>query len=342
MIDAQAEAVGSSSGADRRAIVAELESVAMLAGLASEDLDELAARVRFVPFAPGDVMWRQAAPIPGLMIIIDGELVVTRRLPGEAGFELARATRGAVAGVQQLRDGGLCVGTAEASTPGAMLFMPHEDFHAWLQLGSPAARRFRMRMVENTCERVRTDHAWIAAALGAGGWLSGARDGATATSCPPCLRPTVRPQLSYLCRLPFFGAMTPDEISDLLDGGEILEVDPGCVILAEGEVTDRCYVVLNGAVEDVITRTGENMRVRFAGPGQACCFLGFLDGRPATATSRARERTVMLEVPAEDFHARMAGRDPVDVAFAAAITADLVATLAGTASPKTYLSRSLA
>ncbi|HWH13319.1 MAG TPA: cyclic nucleotide-binding domain-containing protein, partial [Miltoncostaeaceae bacterium] len=142
---------------------------------------------------------------------------------------------------------------------------------------------------------------------------------------------------AYMSHLPFFRHLGPGGAAALLEGGETRQVAPGAVILEEGEIPERCYVILNGAVEDVLRRGPRAIRVRFAGPGRAVAYLGLLDGGAASATSVARERTRALVIPAEHVRARLRGDGDVARAFTAAVEHDLMHALRSTASPKQHL-----
>lgn len=328
-------AAGTPGPPDADRIATALGRVPLFAGMPDEDLRDFASVFRPVDLGTGEVLWRQATPVDGLHILLGGEALVSRRLPGEREIEVARLGPGAVMGEIPLLGGGTHSATVRADSPCSLVFLHRKDFHARIGLGRPSALTLKRRIVEIACARVRSDHGAIAASMdgdpapvdGNGASVGRARRGeAVATPSP-----------AYVSRLPFFARLEPRFVSSLLDCGETLRIAARDVILEEGETATHCYVTLNGAVEDVLRRGPRTIRVRFAGPGRAFGYVGLLDAGPATATSVTRERTVLLAIEAEDFRARLEGTDDLSHAFTAAIEHDLMDTLRSTASPKAHL-----
>lgn len=325
----------SSVADDADQLAAALGVVPLFAGMSDEDLLDFASVFKLVDLRMGEVLWRQATPVEGLHILLSGEARVSRRLPGEREVEIARLGPGAVMGEVPLLGGGMHSATVRADAPCSLVFLHRKDFHARIQSGHPSALMLKRRIVEITCARVRADHASLAASID--GHAAPVNRDVQSVARVPCTRAVAPPAHAYVSRLPFFRELGGRFVASVLDCGETLHVAPRCVILEEGEPASHCYVVLNGAVEDVLRRGTQTIRVRFAGPGRALGYLGLLDGGPATATSVARERTVMLAIEAQEFAARLLGRDDLSRAFAAAIEYDLMDALRSTASPKAHL-----
>ena len=316
-------------------LAAALGAVPLFAGLPDEELLDLASVFRPVELRAGEELWRQAAPVTGLHVLLSGEALVTRRLPGEREVEVARLGPGAVMGEIPLLGGGTHSASVRADGPCSLVVLRRKDFHARMQSGRPGALMLKRRIVEITCARVRADHAWLAASIG---------DDAAPMDDTPALsrlafrgRAVASPSPAYVSRLPFFRRLGAELVPALLDRGQALQVAPGCVILGTGEQAGHCYLTLNGAVEDVLPRGTQTIRVRFAGPGRAFGHLGLLDGGPASATSVARERAVVLAIAAQDFHAMLEGTDDLSRAFTAAIEHELMDVLRSTASPKAHV-----
>ncbi len=316
-------------------LVAALGAVPLFAGVPEEDLRDLASVFKPVELGPGELLWRQAAPVDGLHILLSGEARVTRRLPGEREIEVARLGPGAVMGEIPLLGGGAHSASVRADVPCSLAFLHRKDFHARVQSGRPGALVLKRRIVEIACARVRSDHGSLAASIG--GDAPALNGTPTPVRSLPRGKGAAMPSHTYASRLPFFRRLGAEFVSSLLDRGETLQFAPRCVILEEGDRASHCYVTLNGAVEDVLLRGTRTLRVRFAGPGRAFCHLGLLDGGPASATSVARERTVALALAAQDFHALLRGGDDLSRAFAAAVEHDLMDVLRSTASPKAHL-----
>jgi CRP-like cAMP-binding protein len=321
---------------DAEGLAAALAAVPLFAGMSHDDVVDFASVFKPVELSTGEVLWRQATPVDGLHVLLSGEVRVTRRLPGERDIEVARLGPGAVMGDVPLLGGGTHSATVRADSPCSLVFLHRKDFHARMQSGQPSALVLKRRIVEIACARVRADHAALAASLD-GTPAAPATDTGSSVARLPVTRPVAMPSPAYVSRLPFFRDLDADLVSSLLDCGETLLIAPRSVMLGEAETPSHCYVTLNGAVEDVLRRGGRAVRVRFAGPGRAFGYLGLLDGGVASATSVARERTVVLAIEAQDFRARLEERDDLGRAFAAAIERDLMAMLRSTGSPKAHV-----
>ena len=315
-----------------RSLAAMLAIVPLFAGMSEEDVLDFASVFEPVELAAGEVLWRQATPVRGLHVLLAGEARVTRRLPGEREIEVARLGPGAVMGEIPLLGGGTHSATVRAESHCSLVFLPRKDFNARMQSGRQSALVLKRRIVGMVCARVRSDHTSLGAATrGTGATVGGDRR-------RPGRDPVVTTSTAYVSRLPFFARLGAEFVPPLLAGNEVLGFPARSVIHEEGEPPSHCYITLNGAVEDVLRRKGAATRVRFAGPGRAFCYLGLLDGGPATATSVARERSVVLAIDADAFHAMLRSGDHLGRAFAAAVEHDLMDMLRSVASPKAHLS----
>jgi CRP-like cAMP-binding protein len=312
-----------------------LRAVPLFAGMPDEDLGDFASAFTPVELAADEVLWRQGTPVDGLHILLSGEARVTRRLPGEREIEVARLGAGAVMGEIPLLGGGTHSAGVRADTPCTLAFLDRRDFHARMQLGRPGALLVKRRIVEIACARVRSDHAAIAASLA--GDAASADAGPAPAGGVAAMAAERAPSHAYASRLPFFQGFGTGLVASLFDRGETRRIAPRGTLLEEGATATHCYITLNGAVEDVLRRGSRSIRVRLAGPGRASGYLGLLDGGRATATSVARERTVVLAIDAREVGALMEGTDDLGRAFAAALERDLMGTLRSTASPKAQL-----
>ena len=73
-------------------------------------------------------------------------------------------------------------------------------------------------------------------------------------------------------------------------------VEAGAVIVREGEVGDRCFMIRTGAVEVFVTRGGVEHHVGRRGPGALFGEASLVTGAPRNATVRALEPCELLEL----------------------------------------------
>jgi CRP-like cAMP-binding protein len=81
----------------------------------------------------------------------------------------------------------------------------------------------------------------------------------------------------------------------------LCRVDPGEVIVREGEAGDRCFMLRSGSVEVIVARDGGEDQVDVLTPGALFGEASLLTGEPRIASVRALEACELLEL----------GRDPL-------------------------------
>jgi hypothetical protein len=113
----------------------------------------------------------------------------------------------------------------------------------------------------------------------------------------------------YLRTILFFNRFSAAQLDELFGGLRRLAAPRGAELVPAGARPDALLFVLRGAVESTLRRGGAAARVRLSGPGRIVTHLGVLDGGPTPYACRARERAVLLEVPAERFAGLDAGTD---------------------------------
>ena len=296
-----------------------LQDVALFRGIPAEDLDEFAAAFAHVSAAAGTTLWRQGAEVDGLHVLLSGHIQISRRLPGERELDLARLGPGAIMGEIPLLGGGPRSASARTLSPCSFLFLDRAEFHARMCSRRAGVFEVRRRIVAIACDRLRAAHA----ALG-----DPAAPATTPARPAPRSVPATPKARSYVARLPFFRRLHDADVTALLHAGRTLHVAPRSTMVAAGASSSEWYVVLNGAVEELVPRAGGAIRVGFAGPGIAFGYLGLLDGRPASATWVTRERTTLLAIGARELEGLLRRGDERSRAFAAAIEHDLIGSLA--------------
>ena len=128
------------------------------------------------------------------------------------------------------------------------------------------------------------------------GW----REAGGAPSPPPKRRAASAEDLVALTRyLPEIGTVPMELRQRLLPMAEVLVVEPGDVLLRQGETSDKAFFILRGCVV-VKRQEGGRFRItRTAGPGEQFGEITALDGTPRTATAFAEEPSLVLSLSAE-------------------------------------------
>ncbi len=110
--------------------------------------------------------------------------------------------------------------------------------------------------------------------------------------------------LDLLTAIPMFGPLAPATVDALARRLERVTVPASEVVVAEGEESDRFYVIESGSVE--VRHDGALLRRE--GPGDFFGEIGLLRDVPRTATVTAVEDTVLLALSREDFLAAVTGQ----------------------------------
>ena len=105
--------------------------------------------------------------------------------------------------------------------------------------------------------------------------------------------------------------MPVEELEPLLDRLERRHVEPGSIVVAEGDAPQELYVVRSGSAEVLVANgRGERRRVGHVAAGATLCEMSLFTGEPASATVRATTDLELLVVGGAEFE-RLADRFPV-------------------------------
>ena len=279
-----------------------LAEVSLFAGIPDSELEEVVHVMGTVALESGQALFRQGDEADGLHVIQSGLVHAVRRLPGGRELEYARIRPGEVLGEIPLLDGGVRSGTVRALKPTTALFLARADFTALVSRLHPTAFAIKRQILRLACERLRLTHGRLVDLLGGGTPAdAGGPKGGLREPGPDDLREGGLPDHEYVRRLAFFRSYGEPEFAELVEHCRLAVVPPGQAILDEGSPATACYVTLNGAIEEVIRRGGDSVRVRLCGPGRAFGYVGLIDGLPSSLSVVTRERSLLLVVPGGRF-----------------------------------------
>ncbi|HUP32594.1 MAG TPA: cyclic nucleotide-binding domain-containing protein [Gaiellaceae bacterium] len=319
----------SSDGASLRL----LTTLPLFAGVADDELELFTRVTRTVDVPQGALLWREGDEADGLHVIASGKIKVETRLPGQRTLEIATLGHGGVLGEMPLLGGGQRWATATALEDSSLLFLGRVEFGGLVSGASPGALTVRRRLLAIVCDRLRQRHVALA------DWLGGAR---SSTAEPPAApqRPAdgaPAPREDYVLRLPFFRSLDRAAAADVLQRASFLEAPAFCDLVGEAAPASGCWITINGAVEELIRRGDEVIRVSLAGPGHAFGYLGLIDGLPSSVAAATRERSLLLYLPPDEFEALFDPAVLAATAFRDAIQRDLVRALRAAARPQARL-----
>jgi CRP/FNR family transcriptional regulator, cyclic AMP receptor protein len=318
----------------RRETVAFLATVPLLEGIPAAKLEELAGILRYREVSAGEVLWREGDEAEAMLLIVDGRISVSLRLPGDRAVEVTTVGPGEVLGEVPLLDGGQRSATARVIEPASLLSLSRADFAALVSGRHPTAFVLKRRIAGVACTRLRRQLAVLAASLGGEAAESAATAPAELEFCGP-------PDSAYVRRFATFRAFDSLALWGFLTAGRFARCPAGRTLVAEGSPSNACYLTINGAVEKVIVRGGRRIRVGLAGPGQAFGYESLIDGEPSPVTAATRERTLLLMLPPEAFERLFNGETNISHVFLDVIHRDLMAALRQALRPHARLASSV-
>ena len=270
-------------------------------------------------------------------MIEQGLVQACGRLPGGGELEYARLGPGDVLGEIPLLDGGLRSGTVRALEPTRAIFLARADFTALVSRLHPTAFAIKRQILRHACGRLRVSHAALAESLGGGPAETLGASPQLHEAGPEDFDDGRPPDGAYVLRLPFFRSYGETEFAELIKSCRLAVVPARHPILLEGTPPSSCYVTLNGAIEEVIRRGPDSVRVRLCGPGRAFGYVGLIDELPSTVSILTRERSLLLVVPGGRFEALFNGGTIDSYAFFNAVERDLMTALRQAQAPHARL-----
>jgi len=311
-----------------------LAGVRLLEGRDEADLVELARVMSRRTVPDGQLLWRQGDGPREVLFVLDGAVSTSLHVAGGRTVEIGSAGPGQILGVIALLDGlghTMSVRATEATT---VLALGHSDFSALLAGQRPAAFTLRRRLVAHLTGRLRNQLRHLAASMDG----EPAADGAPVTAD---LEPCGPPDSKYVRRMATFHDFDPLALWGFLTSGQYVRCPPRQTLVAEGAPSTAYYLMINGAVEKVLVRGDQRIRVGLAGPGMAFGYESLIDGEPSPVAAITRERALLLVLSSDVFDQLFHREDAVSRVFLEAIQRDLLATLRQALRPSARLAASV-
>jgi CRP-like cAMP-binding protein len=115
---------------------------------------------------------------------------------------------------------------------------------------------------------------------------------------------------SLISKLPIFNGLVPEDLDDLLSEARSHAVPKNDPLFEQGGAADRFFLLLHGHLRVVkVTPEGEEVVMRFIGPGELCGIAMAIGRMTYPATAYAAADSIVLAWPSAAWP-RIAGRYP--------------------------------
>jgi putative ABC transport system ATP-binding protein len=105
----------------------------------------------------------------------------------------------------------------------------------------------------------------------------------------------------FLKKAPAFSSLAPDALTDIADKMFMERHPAGGVIIRQGDVGDKFYLIREGSVDVYIGDGIESRHVRAMGEGEFFGEIALLTDQPRTATIIAKENVTLYALSKADF-----------------------------------------
>lgn len=268
-------------------------------------------------FDAGEALFSQGDPGHSLLVVESGSLESFMAAPGGRTIKLFDLGPGEVLGELALLGEGGRTATVVATEPTVCWELERSAFEVLRNDGRGATTELVRRIGMQAVERLRSLYSRVAPMID---------DEPPQSESAPMTEHLERESVDYLASLLFFEHFSKAEIAESTAPLRCFYARRDTVVVRAGESPDALYLVLRGAVETSLRGAKSSRRIRLAGPGRVVGHRRVIADSPYAAfvESRARENSILMEIPLERFDAMMVGNSRLDQRFSDAIWTDAV------------------
>jgi CRP/FNR family transcriptional regulator, cyclic AMP receptor protein len=335
-------------------LAADLARVPFLAGLGAGELGVLYAALRRRVLGAGDFLYRQGDPGAAMAIVAEGLLGVQIRSSAGATVEIEELRPWDVVGEMAAIDPAPRSASVQARTETVVLELDRGAIATFRQSSPPVATVLVDHAIARVNARLRdTDDVILAEVSRLRGLTEGQKtstgaqpdrspadplaptpsfiDGlrrrlstflgtpATQSSAAPAspapVRVRGRPFQLDIRAVPGLEGLTTADIGVLASQAPPTSYAPGTILCHEGDSGHSCFIVALGRVEILCELRGEQRQLASLGPGTIAGQTSLLDDAPRSATIRAGEDLVVLEISRKLFRDLLASSSPFAIRF---------------------------
>ena len=287
------------------------------ADFTEKELAEAAALLESFSHPSGSVLVRQDAPARKLYLLSSGRLNLA--IAKADGTQLFQDTLGP--GEAALGDAPGYFGTATALDNVTGYVIDVARLQDLRRNFAPVAYKILFRLALALCTTIRHVNEEVSGGIGdpVGEGSDAARgpDGRTVPPSPEFIQ--------FLRRMPFFEAFTDGEINELAQILKQWEVEKDCMLFAEGDAGDSCFVTVRGRIDVSVDRDGRRHHLASLGPGRIFGEISLLDQGRRSATCRVVEDAALIEIGSKQFQKLFNANSRMSFKFLEAVHWNLLA-----------------
>ncbi len=302
-----------------------LSGLELFEGAPPAIIERLAMAATPFSLAAGEYLFHEGDPGDRISVLATGSMEAIMRLPGGREAEVEPVGPGVLIGEMSVL----------AERPRRFTVRALESSAGWSfaaadvgRLGATEQPEVVRRFGRLALERLREQYTRLADLCGGDPRADEAARPAELDDAGPVVAVEREPEeTAYLETVLFFSRFSSTEIDDLFGDLRRLEAPRGAAVSTVSEQASNLLIVLRGAVETSIRRGGLAARTRLAGPGRIVGHMNLLGAEPELIVSRARERSILLEVPLDRIALAIDRGDDTGRRLGRAIYADVVDAL---------------
>jgi CRP-like cAMP-binding protein len=100
------------------------------------------------------------------------------------------------------------------------------------------------------------------------------------------------------------GVLEDEDVDWLISAGQRRELQPGDVLIREGQLCEDIFLILDGCLEVSVEALSQQPIAQLAS-GEVVGEMSFVDGQPPSATVSALEPTIVLAIPCDQARAKL-------------------------------------
>lgn len=273
----------------------------------------------------GAILFKKGDPASCAVLVDAGRVSLETQLPGAETVAVAEVGPGELFGERMIVPNTVRSLTARAAEAVRCRMIERVDFLGLLKSFRPVSFKVLMQVARMTAQR-------FTGADDAAQAVEGSADRPSEEEAPP-LGTTEVPGCSFdprpfVSTMPLFDELASPDVDALFALGTLWELPRGRELIRSGQRSDRCFIVLRGAVE--VSHPVSGLRMGLLGPGRILGHTAPLLGQRALATCRVRERCVVLELGPEAFRTLTTPTSRVAYKFLNAVVVGLLDDLTRT------------